>query len=456
MGFACPKNRPSSGARFRLILRLNEWPPIVIPVKSTIFTTLLLGVSLLNAEAQPSESVRYGQTIKGDIGVSGEGDYYHFSATPGDRLLIPVVSASSVEPWVIVSAPDGTEIARTNAPGLGWNSPLRVGASGDYKIEVRDRSNRTGAYALSLFCLNKSNPADEDRATIVPGKTTAVHIEPGDFDSFEFQGAVGETFIAVALRTGNAHPPMFGVYAPNGEVIQEKSSRSGIWLSWAYENEASRQGGHRISQQGIHRIVYGIRSGVSTAHDAGLTLIKHPWPNESDPDGGELLPSVLRTGELTAGNVDCYFFYGTSGDVVNLRMTTTRTTYPAIWLLGPDGVQVAYKDDGVQASVENLRLPSTGIHLVICYSYLAYLGNYSLLLSGTIQEPQFVSPHFSYLGDTHEVFWLDRPGWNLEFTDSVSSGSWLPEPSKILSTGGFKTVNLQSVSKSRFYRLVHP
>ncbi|MBX3746046.1 MAG: hypothetical protein KF833_12140 [Verrucomicrobiae bacterium] len=425
--------------------------------------TLLTLVALLHgAWAQPADLIRYGQTIQGGIGTLGESDRYYFSAEAGDRLLIPILAVGgNLEPLVVLYSPagppgPGARLAQAASPGLGWDSKLIASVSGEYTIEVRDMSNRTGPYALSLFCLNKANTADEGRTQIVPGRSIRVDIAPGDYDMLEFEGAIGETFVAVALKLNQREPaPVYSIYRPEGDLLLAEPFETGNrWFGWGYNRESG--GAIRIGKTGTHRIVYGMRS-VAAQHSAGFTLLKHPWPNVADPDGGELLPGGVKSGELVGGDVDSFFFYGAAGDVVDLRMPTAGSSarYPAMWILDPHGRSVANPTGSVQASVENLRLSATGYYLVICYSWLAYSANYAVAFSGSMSAPP-MNLHFTHLGDTHQVFWLDRDGWQLQRSDSDGSGPWHAEPRQTLSMGGFRTLNLPTSMGARFYRLTHP
>lgn len=99
-----------------------------------------------------------------------------------------------------------------------------------------------------------------------------------------------------------------------------------------------------------------------------------------------------RTGSITQDNkFDLFVFNGQAGNVVNIAMNNTSGSLdPSLYLIGPDGTQVAANDDAVPGEntnslISNFTLPVSGQYIIIATHFGAQYGGttgtYSLTLT---------------------------------------------------------------------------
>jgi serine protease Do len=76
-------------------------------------------------------------------------------------------------------------------------------------------------------------------------------------------------------------------------------------------------------------------------------------------------------GDLGAGDRDRWTFTGAAGQVVTIRMTS-QSIDPYLELLGPDGTQLIFNDDGAgypNALIEAFELPTAGTYTIVARSF---------------------------------------------------------------------------------------
>jgi uncharacterized repeat protein (TIGR01451 family) len=105
-----------------------------------------------------------------------------------------------------------------------------------------------------------------------------------------------------------------------------------------------------------------------------------------------------------AGDVDHYYFFGTAGQRLTLRMNRTSGSHdPYLELFSPGGFRVAFNDNGgggVNALINGYLLPQNGLYQIRARSVNNFTGSYQIITS-TESEPLNPVPQISYLS----------PGW---------------------------------------------
>lgn len=409
----------------------------------------------------PTTTIHFGETLENSIDIAGDSKYFTFSADKGNRLAIQLIhSALGTKQDLLLVGPDSIEMARSSENHMGWKGEIVVRESGLHRLEVRDRSGQTGGFYLTLIGLNRTNPADEGRVLLQPGLTHTTELGPGDFDVLDIEIAAGDQMSVRASRTTSS-VPWFAIYTPDGVPLRSEPDGSDSVSAWAFEREP--MGALRLNRPGTFRLVCGI--GSVSLERARITLVKHPWPNKADPDGGELEPFTTRTGILDPGDMDAFFFAATAGDEVTLRMTReTGSLNPEIWILDPSGLAIANPSGSIQAQVENLPIQRTGLHAVLVYDGNNALyrpsvdsGTYSLHFSGRVRSPDTTRLHFRHLGDDLILFWLDRQsGALIESADQGIHEAWRPFAVPIEVDGGFRWARFPKHPSGQIFRVKQP
>jgi uncharacterized repeat protein (TIGR01451 family) len=90
-----------------------------------------------------------------------------------------------------------------------------------------------------------------------------------------------------------------------------------------------------------------------------------------------------------AGDVDHYYYFGTAGQRLTLRMNRTSGSMdPYLELLSPSGFRVAFNDNGgggVNALINGYLLPQNGLYQIRARSVNNFTGNYSISASSQVE-----------------------------------------------------------------------
>ncbi|NCC32180.1 MAG: DUF11 domain-containing protein, partial [Chloroflexia bacterium] len=104
-----------------------------------------------------------------------------------------------------------------------------------------------------------------------------------------------------------------------------------------------------------------------------------------------------------AGDVDHYYYFGTVGQRLTIRMNRTSGSHdPYIELLSPSGFRVAFNDNGgggVNALINGYLLPQSGMYQLRVRSMNNATGNYQIITS-TQAEPLNPAPQISHFSPT--------------------------------------------------------
>lgn len=90
-----------------------------------------------------------------------------------------------------------------------------------------------------------------------------------------------------------------------------------------------------------------------------------------------------------AGDVDHYYFFGTAGQRLTLRMNRTSGSIdPYLELISPSGFRVAFNDNGgggVNALINGYLLPQNGLYQIRARSLNNFTGNYQISASAQVE-----------------------------------------------------------------------
>lgn len=127
-----------------------------------------------------------------------------------------------------------------------------------------------------------------------------------------------------------------------------------------------------------------------------------------------------------AGDVDNYYYFGTAGQRLTLRMNRTSGSMdPYLELFSPGGVRVAFNDNGgggVNALINGYLLPQNGLYQIRTRSVNNAIGNYQISAS-TQSEPLNPVPQISHLSPS----WVNGSFFSSDFWVAIYGSNFMPE-----------------------------
>jgi hypothetical protein len=134
--------------------------------------------------------------------------------------------------------------------------------------------------------------------------------------------------------------------------------------------------------------------GTVTPSDGGIIGGSETLNYQAELDSARPIESgETVTGSITPDNkFDVYVFEGTAEDVVNIGMQATSGTLdPTLFLIGPDGAQIAQNDDAVanedtNSLIDDFTLPEDGQYIIIASHFGALYGGTTGVYSLTFQQ----------------------------------------------------------------------
>jgi hypothetical protein len=221
-------------------------------------------------------------------------------------------------------------------------------------------------------------------------------LSSGAHDEWEFYGYAGDT-VLIAMESSDFDTYLY-LHDPYGDEV-------------AYDDDG---GGNRDSlieytlQSTGYFTILASSYGSSGSGDYALSL-EETDAVVDDPSGGYNYAGFMEYGDtvypyLYEGNEDGWEFYGTAGTIVNIFMYSEDFDC-VLELLNPNGVEVAYDDDGggnLDSYIEGFELQSTGYYTIIARGLASRgSGDYelSLWISDEVAEEPVGQEGYIDLGD---------------------------------------------------------
>jgi uncharacterized repeat protein (TIGR01451 family) len=127
-----------------------------------------------------------------------------------------------------------------------------------------------------------------------------------------------------------------------------------------------------------------------------------------------------------AGDVDHYYYFGTVGQRLTLRMNRTSGSHdPYLELYSPAGFRVAFNDNGgggVNALINGYLLPQSGMYQIRARSVNNSTGGYQIITS-TESEPLNPVPQISHLSPG----WVYGSFFGSDFWVAIYGSNFMPE-----------------------------
>jgi hypothetical protein len=205
---------------------------------------------------------------------------------------------------------------------------------------------------------------ETDNQLLTVGASFNSTIAPNnDDDTFWFDGAAGANIKITMNATSSAIDTFLTLYAPDGRELARNDDAN---------NSTNSEIRAALPTAGRYRFVagsYNRASGgnytvaVSQINTPNVEMDDQRWLAFGAPLAGAITPMTDR---------DTYYFSGSAGTVVNIRMNKANTTLDSwLELYSPSGTFLAYNDDGGGDLNSWLayRLPVNGTYRIIARSY---------------------------------------------------------------------------------------
>ena len=252
-------------------------------------TLLYLPILLLSFYASSGFAITSGTYEAGFTITAGQNNYYSFYSNAGNSINLSI--SGDVSFWMELYDPTGKKIAQTSNL-ISRNS---LALTGTYTVKVRTYyQNQTGSYRLYFT----DSPGTVELGALENGGKRTDSLLKGDLNSYSFVADSGDS---INLSVSGNNSFWMELYAPDGTNIAQTSNLISL---------------NSLAQAGIYNVV--IRTYY--AHQTG-TYDLHYTRAPGAEEFGEILSGSMRTGNVTAGDLDSYYFDVDSGDSINLTVS---------------------------------------------------------------------------------------------------------------------------------------
>ncbi|MGH6951567.1 MAG: PPC domain-containing protein [Vitreimonas sp.] len=300
-----------------------------------------------------------GQTVEGEISPAGDLDWFRMRVERGQRYTftlngVPGAEGAALDPMLGIYDAQGNQLAfNDDANGLNSELSHTPSVSGDIFIEARAFSEQaTGRYALNATAAQA--PADDagndasTRRRASVGRATNGSIEyEGDVDWYRLSARTGQRY-TITLTGGEGEgalgDPLLRVLDREGVELAANDDSGGT-LNSSLEFTPRASGEVFIEARG-----YGDRvSGAYTLNVAAARLPSDAVSADRYTRGRAILGQSVAGSIDFGGDTDWYRVRLTAGETYRFGLASSGETPlndPFLKVLGPDGAELAFDDDG--------------------------------------------------------------------------------------------------------------
>lgn len=268
-----------------------------------------------------------GQGISGSLSVVGEMDFYSYTASSEDQIIIYLSRTSgNFEPYLEIYDTTGT-VVDSEYDSSGNSFSLSV-TGGNYRIAVSDYGkDETGNYSISWQRTN--NPCNV--STLNCGEAVSGSLSSAtEKDSYSFPASANDKIAIHLVRTSGSMDPYLELYdgtgssttnytiSDNETIIDQTLTASGTNTVWVSDYGMGETGNYAIIWQKLNDPcnVTSLSCGVSVSASLDTTA-EHDFYSFSVAADDEAVVTLSRT----SGNMDPYLeLYDSTG---------TRLAYPS-------------------------------------------------------------------------------------------------------------------------------
>lgn len=230
---------------FRFIYSL-----IAIGVAAPLLIAIFFGNLTSTVFAQCGGSISLDDSIIGTISRRGGACWYTFRGEKGNVITIRMTrSSSSLDPWLALYDPSGTEVKYDDDSAGNRNSLISsysLNQRGTYEIKAGSYDNASaGSFTLQLSSGSRSACV----APITPGRWVSSQIaSAGQRCEFTFYGSSGDVVsIAMARQSRSSLDPWLDLEDPVGDIVASDDD--------GYGDRGSHIKQYRLRRTGTYTIV---------------------------------------------------------------------------------------------------------------------------------------------------------------------------------------------------------
>ncbi|MFN8472492.1 MAG: discoidin domain-containing protein [Anaerolineae bacterium] len=162
-------------------------------------------------------------SLGGVIDPAGDHDFYYYDGQANEDITIDMTrGAGDVDPYLILTGPDGAHLQSDDDGGGEQNASLiyHLPATGRYTITAKSYSpTQTGSYTVTMTPGTSGRDADDGR-WLTSGQPLGGTISPAnDEDVYFFQG-IQDRAVSIHLdRSGDTLDSLLELYGPHGQLL---------------------------------------------------------------------------------------------------------------------------------------------------------------------------------------------------------------------------------------------
>ena len=329
----------------------------------------LLGLDASWSAARAQGTLGNGATNTAAILVANQQDTWTFSANLHDAFVVRVgeINAGSpFSPTVTLLGPGGNQLRFTSQQSEAEIADTAT-TSGTYTIVVRDASNQTGGYRITMAKTGEpvtTSPGDEG-GPLANGAKYAGTIDIGDLDVWTADATQGDAIVVRMGRDSTATPlgPQLRIFSPNGGPVLAQSSVATGGSACEFTIHAKATGQYLVIASDV------FTTGIGGHGHYHLTMAKtgSPVTVSAGDEGGPLENGATYSGTLEFGDLDVWTVDAASGDEIVVRSgekVAASSLAPGLRIFTPKGVELQHSNGDATSEVV-IQAPDSGQYVVI-------------------------------------------------------------------------------------------
>lgn len=331
---------------------------------------------------QSGRTIGYGESVSDQV-TSENGDQWTFAGQAGDSVSIEMNGISLGDTFLVLLGPGGEQLALDDDSGPGLDSMISeytLPTTDRYTIVARGYGGELGTYTLLLEKVvigsGDGDPSPTNTRELGNGDLVDGLVSSPEGDRWPFQGEAGDS-VTIEMNGVTLSDSVLELLEAGGDLLAGDDD-SGPSLD-------AMIAGLVLPRSGPYTIVARGHGGETGTYKLALYLTER---GEVDGNGGSLTFGETVEDRIAIQSGDYWTFQAEVDDAVTIEMTGISLDDAYLELIGPDGDQLAYDDDGgpdLDALISGFILPDTGEYTIIARGYGEGTGTYTLSLSlGTV------------------------------------------------------------------------
>lgn len=301
--------------------------------------------------------------------------------------------AAQLDPTLVLFGPDQQTIIALDNGYAGVTesvTDLFLAQPGTYIVEVNDFYLNSGRYTLLLE--TSDQPQYSGGGDIVFGEVLQGQLPANGRHQWTFNGSAGQHITVVVEPGESTFDPVIELFAPDGRRLLE--------LDEGFSGDPELIYGFELPEIGEY--VLQVHSFSERGGTYTLSLDEGDREIVNYYDAGDLSYGAVRQQTLHSQEVHAWFFQGTAGDHVLVRVTPLGPSLDVdVWLLDGDLNRIASVDSYATGEPETIEmnLAMDGQFVILVRDYNREAGDYEIALGAAPAATPELAGSLSY-GDT--------------------------------------------------------